>query len=496
MPSSSDKNTHQSPVIVWFRDDLRTRDHPALNAAAQTGRPVLAVFILDEVTEGIRINGAAQKWFQHHALEGLSGALTAMGGRLDIFTGNSKDVIGQLAEETGACSVCWNRRCGETELEIDSALKSGLVEKGIEVKSFAGNLLHEPYRLKTGSGGPYRVYSPFWRAMTEQREPRTALPAPKKLTPGEKPDNTVVLADLGLLPKNPDWAAGWEDIWVANEQGASETLSDFLDEGIDGYKDGRDFPARHHASRLSPYLRFGLISPFQVWHAARHREDAGKANSRDVEKFLKEVAWREFSYHLLFHFPYLPWKNHQEKFDAFPWKQASRDETTANQFDAWKKGQTGYPIVDAGMRELWQTGYMHNRVRMIVASFLVKHLLIHWREGESWFWDTLVDGDPANNAASWQWVAGCGADAAPYFRVFNPILQGRKFDTKGEYVRRFVPELAGLPDKYLHSPWEAPEETLEQSGIRLGETYPRPIIEHERGRERALEAFQELKKAD
>lgn len=496
MPSSNETMNNDRPVIVWFRDDLRVNDHPALHAAAETGRRVITVYVHDEDSEGIRTLGGAQKWFLHHALAGLSDSLEQTGGRLDIFRGASRDVITNLADETGASAVFWNRRYGEAEIAIDTDLKSGLREKDIEAKSFAGILLHEPYNLKTGSGGPYRVYSPFWRALSSGGEPRAPFPAPEGMKTYSGLENTRSLADLGLLPRKPNWAVGWEEIWAANEKGASATLARFLEQGINGYADGRDFPALENVSRLSPYLRFGIVSPYQVWHAARHAEDSGKAGSRDVEKFLKELAWREFSYHLLFHYPYFSWKNHQERFDEFPWKTASQDDATAKQFKAWTMGNTGYPVVDAGMRELWQTGYMHNRVRMIVASFLVKHLLIHWREGEKWFWDTLVDGDPANNAASWQWVAGCGADAAPYFRVFNPILQGKKFDGDGNYVRKYVPEIASLPDKYLHAPWEAPKEILKQSGVTLGDTYPRPIIEHERGRERALQAFEQLKKVD
>jgi len=496
MPSNNSNTADQKPAIVWFRDDLRLADHPALNAAVASGNPVLAIYILDEVSDGIRSMGAAQKWFLHHALLGLSYGLKSFGSRLDVFEGSSTEIIRRLAAETGASAIYWNRRCGEAELAIDAGLKSALHKNGLTVKSFQGNLLHEPYSLKTGSDGPYRVYSPFWRAITSQGEPREPMQAPDKIGSATCPDGTIGIDDLRLLPSRPNWAKGWEEVWQADEKGAAKMLETFLDEGLNGYATGRDFPSKQHVSRLSPFLRFGLISPYQIWHATRHAQAAERVNAKDAEKFLKEIAWREFSHHLLFHFPYLGKKNHQEKFDSFPWKWANDDPKVENDLTAWKKGQTGYPIVDAGMRELWQTGYMHNRVRMIVASFLVKHLLIHWQEGEKWFWDTLIDGDPANNTASWQWVAGSGADAAPYFRVFNPIIQGKKFDTKGDYVRTYVPELANLPDKHLHAPWEAPEDVLKEADITLGQSYPRPIIEHSRGRERALAAFEELKKAD
>lgn len=479
------------PVIVWFRDCLRVGDNPALVRAAETGHPVLCIYVHDKVSEGYRPIGAAQKWMLHHGLAALSSELERIGGRLDIISGREADCIRAIAEAAGAGAVYWNRRRGKDELETDRTLKSALREAGIEVESFQANLLHEPWSLLTASRGPYRVYSPFWRALEASGEPRAPYPAPGRIEPGQRPSDCVSLADLSLLPSRPDWASGWEQFWPAGERGAAQLLERFLAEGINGYANGRDFPAKSNVSRLSPYLRFGMISPFQIWQAVRHGEARGSFGSRDAEKFLKEVAWREFSHHLLFHYPDLAWKNHQEKFDDFPWREDGGDDLAA-----WQRGRTGYPLVDAGMRELWQTGYMHNRVRMVVGSFLVKHLLVDWRRGEEWFWDTLVDGDPANNSASWQWVAGCGADAAPYFRVFNPVLQGKKFDPGGDYVRKYVPELAKLPDRFIHNPWEATESELCAAGVKLGTTYPRPIIEHGAARDRALEAFNSIKKED
>jgi deoxyribodipyrimidine photo-lyase len=480
------------PALVWFRDDLRLRDHPALSDAVASGAPVTCVYIHDEETEGKRPLGAAQKWFLHHGLNALSDSLNEIGGKFHVLSGKSADIILNLVEAGSFGAVYWNRRSGKTELETDQHLKNALTEQGVEVKSYQGNLLHEPYRMETSTGGPYRVYTPFWRAISKMGDPREPLPAPDAVEVGPEPRDQVSINSLQLLPNNPDWASekDWDQLWQPGEAGAEAALKRFLDGPIDNYADGRDIPSKDWTSRLSPYLRFGMISPYTVWHATRHAEDASEIKGDNGLVFRKELVWREFSYHILFHFPDISWSNFQEKFDDFPWSEEDSDN-----LQRWQKGLTGYPIVDAGMRQLWQTGYMHNRVRMIVGSFLVKHLLIHWRKGEAWFWDTLVDADPANNAASWQWVAGSGADAAPYFRVFNPILQGEKFDKKGDYVRAFVPELANLPDTFIHKPWEAPNDALRKADVKLGETYPDPVIQHKRGRERALEAFEQIKKA-
>jgi deoxyribodipyrimidine photo-lyase len=353
------------------------------------------------------------------------------------------------------------------------------------VETFDGQLLHEPARLKTGSGGPYRVYTPFWRAFTEEVPPRPPVDAPESIDPFDGGLASDRLSDWALLPTRPDWASGIAEEWSPGEAGAEERLERFIGEALDGYADKRDLPGAPFTSKLSPHLAFGEITPFQIWQAAEDAREGVPA--RDLATFRKELVWREFSYHLLVNFPSLPVENFNEDFDAFPWRG------TNDQLECWQRGRTGYPIVDAGMRELWQTGWMHNRVRMIVGSFLVKHLLIDWRHGEAWFRDTLVDADPASNTASWQWIAGSGADAAPYFRIFNPILQGEKFDADGSYVRRFVPELADLPDTYLHKPWEAPEQVLEKAGVKLGGTYPRPVVEHKGARDRALAAYQEMK---
>jgi deoxyribodipyrimidine photo-lyase len=354
------------------------------------------------------------------------------------------------------------------------------------VESFNGSLLFEPWAIKTNGGGPFQVFTPFWRACLAAEPPAPPLAAAKRIV---APEGAVVSDTLGswrLLPVAPDWAGGLRETWTAGEAAARRRLADFLDEKLAAYREERDRPDLESTSRLSPYLAWGEISPRQIWHAARHADAGG----RETGKFLSELGWREFSWHLLYHHGSLPEENFRPAFDRFPW--AGDEDSLA----AWQAGRTGYPIVDAGMRQLWRTGWMHNRVRMVAASFLVKHLLVHWRAGEEWFWDTLVDADLANNAASWQWVAGSGADAAPYFRIFNPVLQGERFDPAGDYVRRFVPELARLPDAWIHKPWLAPASVLGAADVNLGTTYPRPLVEHDGARRRALAAFQAMRDDD
>lgn len=478
----SDSST-EKPVIMWFRDDLRIADNPALAHAAATGRPLLAVYIFDTESEEIRPPGSAQRWMLHHGLKALAKRLEKLGGRLDIFAGKSEPRLLDLVAKTGAEQIVWNRRADNGRV-IDRRVKTRLAERGVAAESFQANLLYEPYRMATTSGGFYKVYSPFYRALADLGEPRAPIAAPAVLRAAEKPGGTVALDTLNLLPRKPNWAAGWEALWPAGEDGAKTRLDRFFDERAANYAERRDFLDGDHTSGLSPYLRFGMISPYQIWRALRHREDSGDLRASDAEKFRKELVWREFCHHLLFHFPSLATENFNEKFNSFPWRQADTP-----QFTAWKRGRTGYPIVDAGMRQLWQTGYMHNRARMVVASFLVKHLLFDWRHGETWFWETLIDGDPASNPANWQWVAGSGADAAPYFRIFNPVLQGEKFDPKGGYARKYVPEIAALPDKFIHSPWKAPKPVLKEADIALGKTYPEPMVDHSAARKRSLDAL-------
>lgn len=473
-----------SPIVVWFRSDLRIADNRALLTASRSGRPVICVYVRDP--EDPLPLGGAQLWWLHHSLVALSVCLRRLGSPLVLRRGSSAKVLDTLMRETSADTVLWNRRYAPAHMKNDAALRESLRGSGITVETFDGAILHEPTHLRTGSGGPFRVYSPFWRAFTAEPEPRKPANSPDHLVPPANPPATEDIASWGLLPSAPDWSGGIAASWEPGEAGAWKRLDAFLDGPLKNYSDLRDRPDLESTSRLSPHLAFGEISPFQIWHAMA-RAKAGSTGP-GFTHFRKELGWREFSYHLLVNFPNLRDVNFDRDFDSFPWSSDKKE-----LLRAWKRGKTGYPLVDAGMRQLWQTGWLHNRVRMVVGSFLVKDLLIDWREGERWFRDTLVDHDPASNPASWQWVAGSGADGAPYFRIFNPILQGEKFDPEGDYVRRYVPELAELPAKYIHKPWEAPPAVLEKAGVILSKTYPRPIVNHLEARNRALAAYKTMK---
>jgi deoxyribodipyrimidine photo-lyase len=474
---------HGAPVIVWFRKDLRTDDHAALAAAAETGFSVIALYIREPDGAGTGPLGAAQAWWLHHSLASLGTTLKALGTPLILRSGAAADVLDTLIEETGAGSVHWNRRHDPAGIAIDTDIKAALKARGITARSFAGQLLHDPARLQTGEKKPYRVYTPFWKALEREGEPHEPIDAPESLRSFSGVLHSERLDDWALLPAKPDWAAAFKDIWTPGEAAARERLDDFVDGVIEGYRTNRDRPAIDATSMLSPHLAMGEISPARIWHATRGL----KMSAEDVIHFRKELAWREFCYHLHFHFPHLVDRNWNDRFDAFPWEASGRN------FALWTRGRTGYPIVDAGMRQLWQHGWMHNRVRMITASFLIKHLMIDWRRGEKWFRDTLVDADAASNAANWQWVAGSGADASPFFRIFNPILQGEKFDPEGTYVRTFVPELEKLDAKWIHKPFDAPESELSTAGVELGRTYPKPVVDHGKARQRALAAYKSLK---
>ncbi|WP_429820252.1 cryptochrome/photolyase family protein [Ensifer sp. B1-9] len=477
--------TKAAPIIVWFRKDLRLADNRALAAAAGEA-PVIPLYIREPDESGNGPLGAAQRWWLHHSLEALAARLGRHGSQLIFRSGAPLDVISDVARTTGASRVHWNRRYDPNGITVDTSLKKALATREIIAESFPGQLLHEPIRLLTTTGGPYRVFTPFWRALESKIVPSPPVDEPRHVAkPGIWPESET-LSDWALLPKKPNWAATFSEIWAPGEQGAFARLHEFTDEKLADYKVHRDFPDTDGTSLLSPHLTFGEISPAQVWHATQGMQIA---DGEGVATFRKEIGWREFSYHLLFHYPELPHRNLDRRFDHFRWLDREDD------FTRWTKGLTGFPIVDAGMRQLWQHGYMHNRVRMIAASFLIKGLLIDWRKGEQWFRDTLVDADPANNPASWQWVAGSGADAAPFFRIFNPVLQGEKFDPDGAYVRRFVPELGRLDRRYLHRPFSAPAAVLAAAGIELGTTYPNPIVDHANARERALAAFGEIASA-
>ena len=477
------------PVIVWFRQDLRLTDNPALTKAVASGKPVIPLYILDDEAPGQWRMGGASRWWLHHSLTALGADLKKLGATLVLRSGNAGQALASLIDETAADTVCWNRCYEPFHIARDTQIKSDLTGSGVTVHSSNASLLFEPWQVKTQAGDPFKVFSPFWRACQAAGIDAETSPAPVEIkSPRTRPASDD-LDSWQLTPSKPDWAAGFSNHWTPGEAGAAEKLTDFLDGAIGDYKDGRNRPDQLSTSMLSPHLHFGEIGPRQIVRAVWDQSARSPKLTGQADKFLSEIGWREFSYHLLHQFPDLPERCFRADFASFPW--ASNPEG----LKAWQRGQTGIPIVDAGMRQLWQTGWMHNRVRMVVASFLVKHLLVSWQDGEAWFWDTLVDADLANNAASWQWVAGCGADAAPYFRIFNPILQGEKFDPDGAYVKAWVPELATMPSSHIHKPWEAPAAMLKSAGVQLGDTYPRPIIDLQSGRDRALAAFASLKSA-
>ncbi len=447
--------TSPPTTIVWLRDDLRLADNPALTAAVERGGRVVVLYVLDEVSRGVRALGAASKWWLHHSLSALGAALAESGGSLTIREGNAAGVLAKVIDETGANAVYWNRRYGAAR-ETDALIKATLRDRSLEVRSFHASLLFEPWTVTTAEGNPYRVFTPFWRTCRERGVERVPLEAPMSVRGVELPSDT-----LALLPTRPDWAAGLRARWVPGEASAHERLEGFANHSLQNYH-RRDEPAVEATSGLSPHLRFGEISPLQVWH--RIENGALDAPARaNAAKFLSELGWREFNWNILYHQPELATRNFRPDFDRFPWRPMTKDAVA--DLAAWQQGRTGIPLVDAGMRELWHTGTMHNRVRMVAASFLVKNLLIDWRLGEQWFWDTLVDADEASNPANWQWVAGSGADAAPYFRVFNPVLQADKFDADGEYRAH-----------WLRAPG-----------------YPEPIVDLAQSRRDALAAYDAVK---
>ena len=483
----TEKTGSEAPSILWLRKDLRLSDRPASTAAVEAGAPVIPVYVLDDETPGAWKPGGASRWWLAQSLRSLESALQAAGSQLILRRGKGIAALSALAEETGAKTIFFTRGYEPYRRPLEARLQDELSKAGVECRRFGGHILFEPEKIANNSGDPFRVYTPFFKAVSARDLPRAPLPAPKSLPAPSKWPRSDRLEAWGLEPAKPGWASGLRESWTAGEQAARKRLLLFIENMLRGYRDRRNIPGVDGTSRLSPHLAFGEIGPHQIWRAVlTAAEEAGRHDMG--EPYLREIVWREFSYHLLFNWPTLPQAPFRAEFAAFPWQP------DAGALQAWQRGQTGYPIVDAGMRELWHTGYMHNRVRMIVGSFLVKHLLIPWTAGEAWFWDTLVDADLANNSASWQWIAGCGADAAPYFRIFNPIKQGQTFDPEGDYVRRWVPELAALATDVIHAPWAAPERVLHTAGVVLGKSYPAPIVDHAMARERALAAFKGLKR--
>jgi deoxyribodipyrimidine photo-lyase len=478
-----------SPTLLWLRQDLRLDDNPALRAALDRGQPIIPFYLWAPDEEGDWAAASASRWWLHSSLTALEASLRKVGSRLIIRQGATRTVLTELIEETRASAVVWNRRYEPMVARRDEVIRKRLEASGVEVDVHNSALLFEHEELRTKPGRPFQVFTPFWKACLNRPIPPVPRTAPRKLPAPHRWPRSAALEELGLLPAI-DWAAGIRGAWTPGEKGALKRLKQFLDHGALDYDENRDRPDLEGTSSLSPHLHFGEISPRRVWHATeqRFRLDGPKL-PRGAEVFLKELGWREFAYHLLHHFPQTTDEPLRQEFAWFPWKPDSQTQR------AWQRGQTGYPLVDAGMRQLWRIGWMHNRVRMVVASFLVKHLLTSWQEGAKWFWDTLVDADLASNTLGWQWSAGCGADAAPYFRIFNPMVQGERFDPEGRYVARWVPELARLPAQWIHRPWQAPDGVLREANVELGRTYPQPIIEHNKARQRALGALKKMQKS-
>jgi len=477
-----------APTILWFRSDLRLGDNPALHAALKRGAPVIPVFIWAPEEESPWEPGGASRWWLHQSLISLADNLRKAESRLIIRQGPTLKSLRELIEETGAQGVFWNRRYEPAVISRDQKIKQTFKDQGLMVESFSAALLHEPRTIANQTGKPFQVFTPFWKHCLKLPDPASPLSAPKKIPSPQQWPKCLSLDALKLEPTIP-WAAGFRDYWHPGENGARLQLQNFLTQALADYGNDRNRPDRAGTSRLSPHLHFGEISPRQIWQAVREHSEKNSVaeNSWRNSQYVTELGWREFAHHLLFHFPQTTMEPLRGEFSKFPWREEPEF------LRAWQKGQTGYPIVDAGMRELWATGWMHNRVRMIAGSFLVKDLLLSWKAGARWFWDTLVDADLAQNTLGWQWTAGCGADAAPFFRVFNPIAQGEKFDPQGHYVRQWCPELARLPDNWLHQPWFAPQEVLSQAGVQLGRDYPEPIVSHNIAREVALAAFAKMR---
>jgi deoxyribodipyrimidine photo-lyase len=483
MPSETIASGKARPhtALLWLRRDLRLADNPALVHALANAEQVVAVYIHAPQEEGAWAPGAASRWWLHHSLQALQAQFAQRQGRLLLREGDSTACLEQLIDETGATLVCWNRLYEPALTARDTDIKARLRARGVDVESFNAAMLFEPWTVRNQQGQPFKVFTPFWRrCATELAHLPLPLAEPASL---RQTDNTLPakpLSGLALLP-GIAWDAGLRQSWQPGEAGAHARLQCFVDDAARDYKTGRDRPDRQGTSRLSPHLHFGEIGPRQL-QAQLGVQDV------NAEAYARELGWREFAIHLMYHFPQTTEQSMDVRFERFAWRV---DATALKR--AWQRGRTGIPLVDAGMRELWHTGFMHNRVRMVVASFLTKNLLVHWLEGARWFWDTLVDADLANNTLGWQWTAGCGADAAPFFRVFNPTLQAERFDPDSAYLRKWLPELARMPEKWIAKPWQAPVAVLRQAGVELGATYPHPIVDLGTSREAALGAYAAMK---
>ncbi|MGS2719614.1 cryptochrome/photolyase family protein [Paraglaciecola aestuariivivens] len=470
---------------MWFRQDLRLRDNPALSFASEQGA-VLPLYIFDTASPAEFTPGAVSQWWLHQSLTSLNASLD---NKLHCQKGDASKILLEIVKLHKIKKIVWNRCYEPWQIQRDKQLKQQLKALDVEVQSFNSHLLWEPWQVLKKDDTPYKVYTPYYRrGCLSKPDPRMPIAAPKSLNIVYQESLDSGIDALQLMPQI-NWYQGIQKYWQPGEEGAADRLSEFLPNGAKEYKNKRDFPELRATSELSPHLHFGEISPNQIWYAAINALN-GNTENVGLDCYLSELGWREFSYYLLYHFPDIPQKNFSPKFEHFNWR------TDEPALKAWQRGQTGIPMVDAGMRQLWQTGTMHNRVRMIVGSFLVKNLLIDWRQGERWFWDCLVDADLAANSASWQWVAGTGADASPYFRIFNPVTQGQRFDEQGDYVKQFCPELDKLPSKYIHNPWDAPQDVLNKAGITLGETYPKPIVDLKASRQRALDTLADSKIAN
>lgn len=474
-------------MIVWLRRDLRLKDNPALNAAIATGSPVALVFIWAPEEEQPWEPGGASQWWLHHSLKSLDAdVIEQVGtGLTVIHAADSLNALMECARGLNASAVYWNRRYEPHIIERDQRIKKALREEGLEVKSYNGALLFEPHEVQNKSGSPFKVFTPFWKHCLTREFVAPQSKSIQELVQWEK---SIAIESLHLTP-TLSWADPFPEYWTPGETAAHQNLKRFLKEAVDNYSEDRNRPDHSGTSRLSPYLAFGEISPRQIVDGLVRSLKTSSPSKlpKDAAIYLSEVGWREFAYHLIYHFSHTTTEPLRPEFADFPWEDNEED------LRAWQKGMTGYPIVDAGMRELWTTGWMHNRVRMIVASFLIKDLRIHWLEGAKWFWDTLVDADLASNTMGWQWTAGSGADAAPYFRIFNPVSQGERFDPEGDYVRKWVPELRKLPANCIHQPWTAKDWELSRSDVKLGETYPERIVHHDTARKIALDAYQKIK---